>query len=59
MSKCDTCGAEMKWFREGYIMCTRLFELALARSIAGDPRVVNHQALKDEPLVAKQEASNA
>lgn len=57
MSKCDECGSEMKWFRDGHIMCSRLYELALARSLAGDMRVVDHGALKDEPLVRKSEAA--
>ena len=57
MSKCDECGAQMRWFREGYVMCSRLYDLALKRSLANDHRTVDHASLEDVPLVQEAQPS--
>lgn len=51
MSKCEKCGARMRFVSIDAIMCERLYELVVARYHARDDRYVTHESLTDEPLV--------
>lgn len=48
MNTCKECGARMKYLGQGTLMCEALYDLALVRHLAGDDRVVDHGALKEE-----------
>lgn len=48
---CDFCGAQMRYLGNGMLMCSKLYDLALRRHLAGDQRPVDHAALDDDPIV--------
>lgn len=53
MNTCEECGARMQYLGAGAIMCSKMYELALARYLAGDQRSVTHASLQDDPLIIK------